>query len=456
MSTISQPGSPDLSNIQGMVIRGFTHPYSCHMIFKFPDKPGAKNFIKAINPYVQSGESWGEHKPEMMINIGFTFTGISIASDLKKEDLGHFPIAFKQGPASPGSQQSLNDYGTSLSSNWVFGSKKTQVDTIVHCYALNDVGLNTLVTMIKKAADDNGLVENFPIGNGSKRLEEYVTDPAHSIHFGYLDGIDQPDLDTSIPIKDTSSLGNFLIGYAPNSDPGPSGNTAAGSFAKDGCYNAFRMLAQDEKVFDDFLNDNAQSISVQLKKDPAYAKEWLAAKLNGRWRNGSPLELSPEAPDPNTSHATDFDYSTDQEGLKCPFAAHNRVSNPRSDQLVDKGSIPRLLRRGMAYGAPPILNNYDGERGLIGLFLCGSLTSQFELIYSWISTTNFSVLTPPDQLQAQDALIANRAIPYANTSFTIPIPEGKVVINKLPQFVMTKGTSYCLLPSLSTLKEMAG
>ncbi|HZY36675.1 MAG TPA: hypothetical protein VFE53_08515 [Mucilaginibacter sp.] len=450
---------PDNSNIQGMVLRGFTHPYSCHMIFMFKDKPGAKSFIKAIYPLVQSAENWGDAKPDMMINIGLTYTGIATVSDLAKNDLKYFPAPFQQGPASGNSQQSLNDYGPSDPSGWAFGFDGSQVDCVVHCYALSADYLQQLVATVSAAASAGGLKEYLPIDKGAKRLEEYPTFPRNSIHFGYLDGIDQPPLTWNDPPNpnDNGDLRNFLIGYPMSSaGPGPSGNSPAGKFAKDGCYNAFRMLYQDVEAFDDFLKSNAANIAKLLGLTPEQAEEWLAAKLNGRWFNGSPLELSPNAPDPKTSHATDFSYGADTDGMRCPFAAHNRVANPRDEPSAPSEPVPppRLIRRGMAYGAPPSLKSYNGERGLIGLFLCGSLAGQFELLYSWINTTNFSTVIPPEQQQGQDALIANRQMPGADNSFTIPTAKGPVVIPALPQFVVTRGTAYCLLPSLSTLKSL--
>ena len=44
----------------------------------------------------------------------------------------------------------------------------------------------------------------------------------------------------------------------------------------------------------------------------------------------------------------------------------------------------------MPYGAPAVPPDYSGERGLIGLFLCGSLANQFEKLYAWMNTNNFS------------------------------------------------------------------
>ncbi len=135
------------------------------------------------------------------------------------------------------------------------------------------------------------------------------------------------------------------------------------------------------------------------------------------------------------------------------------MANPR-DEPTFPGTdtpVPRLLRRGMPYGAPPAPPDYDGERGLIGLFLCGALAGQFEQLYSWINVNNFSDVFSPN-LDTQDALIPNRIPPPASDpSFTIPVPNGNPIkIPSLPQFIVTRGTAYGLLPSMATLRGLAG
>src|SRR5436309_3152355 len=34
----ANPGPPARSNVQGLIMRGYTHPYSTHMLFKFPGR----------------------------------------------------------------------------------------------------------------------------------------------------------------------------------------------------------------------------------------------------------------------------------------------------------------------------------------------------------------------------------------------------------------------------------
>jgi hypothetical protein len=466
------PPRPDPGNLQGLILRGYPHhPYSCHMLFTFPDLAGAAGFMSALMPYVQTAQDWGSNMPQRMVNIGLTYSGIMIF-DVNSTLAGQFPFEFQSGPWHFTSQQSLFDAGTDPPSDpinpsdpslwWNGLHDPTLIHCIVHSYGITADALSGLVEIVSQAARANRLTEVPPLpGNG--RLEEYAP-LGDFIHFGYHDGIDNPALGWPQYQEDTQpdDLNNFVIGYpGASSPPGPQGGTAAAAFAKDGCYNAFRVFYQDVEAFDQFLAGNAPAVVAATGRSLDDAKEWLAAKLVGRWRNGSPLVLSPDAPDPKTSDCKNFGYSADTAGLRCPFSAHSRVANPRDEPTLPGTDtpVPRISRRGAPYGAPAVPPDYSGERGLIGLFLCGSLVNQFEKLYTWINTNDFSdVFSSP----TQDALLANRIPPAAGNnsdsdpSFTIPITNGNpIVIPTMPQFLVTRGTAYCLLPSIATLQQLA-
>src|SRR5260370_34045546 len=106
---------PDPRNVQGMILRGYTHPYSCHMLFTFAAKPGAAGLIGALLPYVQSAQDWGDAKPARMLNISLTYNGIlTFEPDLA----GQFPNAFELRPWSQGGQTSVGGTGPSEPSPW--------------------------------------------------------------------------------------------------------------------------------------------------------------------------------------------------------------------------------------------------------------------------------------------------------------------------------------------------
>lgn len=425
---------PDPANLQGLIPRGYPHHQaSCHLLYAFDkNKTAAKAFIRALLPCVQSGKDWGDARPLSLLNIGLTFTGIQTASDLSSSDVKGFPWTFQQGPASSGSQSALGDLGASAPKNWWNGAFPTStIDCIVHAYAQSTDVLSPFVAMIADAAKTAGVRE-------LTRFEQYFL-PDDVVHFGYRDGISEPDLawptawPPDVPYTDPAALNSFVIGYSGSYfGPGPtSGN--AGAFAKDGCYVAFRVIAQDTAGFEKYLADNATE---------AMPSELLAAKVMGRWRNGSPLVLSPDAPSEATKNATQFTYGHDPTGAKCPYSAHIRVSNPR-DQPLDASDTPapRIIRRGAPYGAPEGSN----DRGLIGLFLVGNLATQFEKLCGWLNANNFSSVFSPN-MNAQDAIAGNRATPGADTTF---------LGTQLAQFLTTRGTAYCLLPSMTTLTKLA-
>jgi len=452
----TDPGPPQLRNVQGLIMRGYTHPYSTHMLFHFPDKAAAAAFMKLLLPDLQSAVDWGTDKPAMLLNVGLTADGIAAGTSLAAEDLQQFPWVFRAGPASSDSQQALFDLGASDPSLWWAQNFATSdVHCAVHAYALDAASMDTIVTRVAAAAESSGVKELFPTADGKSRLVQGRL-PVDEIQFGYRDGISEPKLEWPAQgaKRDASTLNNFVIGYAGSDfEPGPTGDNAAGRFAKDGCYNAFRVISQDVALFEQFLDDNAPAVVAKLGNTTAEAREWLAAKVIGRWRNGSPLELSPDAPNEATRDAEDFGYAADTTGMKCPFSSHTRVANPRDEEVdASEGAVPRLIRRGVPYG-PPWPGELSVDRGLIGLFLCGALASQFELLYSWMNTNNFSEIFAPDR-DTQDAVVCNREVPGADGFFWIPTPNGEIKVS-LPQFLTTRGTAYFLLPSIASLRAIA-
>lgn len=469
--------APDKSMIQGLILRGYTHPYSCHFLFNFPVQPVPPAFFKTLYPLVQSAEDWGANKPAQLLNIGLTYTGIQQLNVLSAADLATFPSDFVSGPWSPQSQISLLDYNQSAPATWWGQNFQNQdLHCVVHAYALTQADMDALTALITNAATTNGIRELFPRVGSQARLTQCQL-PNDEIHFGYRDGISEPPLTWSGSKPDQGDLANFLIGYSADTSiiqPGPIAGKA-GTFAQNGCYNAFRILYQDVAAFNALLADQAKDVAPTIGRTKEQAQEWIAAKLIGRWRNGSPLILSPDEPSPSTQDGEDFGYVEPNDSSKykdvastgkCPFSAHTRVANPRNEHLttIEGASPPRILRRGVPYGPTLTGTTDDGvDRGLIGLFLCGSFSRQFEKIYGWMNANNFASDFNPYPTP-QDAVLGNRnptKQQNIGTAFAIPIPTSQqpkqtITISSLPLLIITRGTAYCLLPSLATLRSIAG
>ena len=119
--------------------------------------------------------------------------------------------------------------------------------------------------------------------------------PGDVAHFGYRDGLSQPTVE-GVPLSGLpdhlprAPVGEFLLGYPSQFSghsypvPTPCALGVNGSFA------ALRVLEQDVDGFAEFLT--------RLAARTGMSEELIAAKLCGRWRNGTPLVLSPDTDTP--------------------------------------------------------------------------------------------------------------------------------------------------------------
>jgi deferrochelatase/peroxidase EfeB len=228
---------------------------------------------------------------------------------------------------------------------------------------------------------------------------------------------------------------------------------------RNGCFNAFRVLRQDVRAFEEFIRHAAE----MLDKDgsiPGCTHELVAAKLCGRWRNGAPLSKEPKESDsltivPETYNYNDFDYQPDDaDGFRCPIGSHIRRCNPRGAQIVQRAAnrTRPIVRRGMPYGPPFKLDAPDDTpRGLLGNFLCASLAAQFEAMqYDWINLG----LHDPRITGTHDPLTGPND--EATSRFVWPREGGEpVVLPGFPRFVTTEGGAYLFLPSLPAIDWLA-
>src|SRR5205814_2009902 len=95
-------------------------------------------------------------------------------------------------------------------------------------------------------------------------------------------------------------------------------------------------------------------------------REVIAAAMCGRWRNGVPLALSPDTPNPSPDVSrTKFDYTNfdDDGAARCPYGAHIRRCNPRGGQIVQRvANHSRRLHLPTEHGGDPLSRIVDGLR----------------------------------------------------------------------------------------------
>jgi deferrochelatase/peroxidase EfeB len=182
-------------------------------------------------------------------------------------------------------------------------------------------------------------------------------------------------------------------------------------------------------------------------------KEFVAAKLVGRWRSGAPMVRAGEADNPFLADENDFLFMPeDRYGYRCPIGSHIRRSYPRDsasaegaptspEGLLIKNRRRRLIRRGRPY------HTEDADDiGLHFLCLSANIRDQFEFVQeTWINNKDFGnsqgevdpiVGTPPKKAK------------HKFTAQASPVSREY----ELPKFVEVVGGSYFFLPSMSALR----
>jgi Dyp-type peroxidase family len=286
----------------------------------------------------------------------------------------------------------------------------------------------------------------------------------------------EADLALDLPILSDGDLGRF---------PDFGGNSlgsAPRDFGRNGSFVVIRELAQDVDGFEDFAARKAAELTGTAvgHGQTAYRdlykligqypdKDWIKAKLMGRWPNGRPLvgnpvnTPSPAPGDPDAAAClaaetdNDFSYgSDDPQGLACPFGAHIRRTNPRDsrqpgdakEQVITNRH--RLLRRGRTY----VRQHPDGstEKGLVFVAICSDINRQFEFVQqSWANASSFHGLSnEPDPIFGADCPdpVSGETAPRG---FTVPTPAGPVRLTGMQNFVSVKAGGYFFLPSRSAL-----
>jgi len=294
-------------------------------------------------------------------------------------------------------------------------------------------------------------------------------------HFGYTDGFGNPDyVDIE---RNTQSghgklnsdgtwsplaTGELLLGYLDEAGeiPPPARPSLLGI---NGTYMVYRKLHQNVGTFEKFL----EKYGSRYGAGDALAREKFASKLMGRWRDGTPVELSPDshgngiALDP--ARSTNFTYGHDLGGVRCPLGAHIRRTNPRDAFGFDGKLINRrrISRRSMPYG-PYVTESEKSsmssaeldsvDRGMIFIALNASLARQFEFVQQqWISYGNDAHLgNEKDPLFSNHTSEDKYSIQGDATSSNPPF-----FCTDLPNFVNLRGGEYFFVPSITALAMIA-
>jgi Dyp-type peroxidase family len=444
------------TDIQGFVLRGYNLPLARYIFLHFEDPTRARGLMGRLLHEVTTGQRWDGGKPESTVNIAFTHRGLS-AMDLPDATLLSFPVEFQQGMRKRAGI--LGDTGLNSPERW---DDLWREDRVHAWLGVNAVSPETLegrcakmLGLLQQAGGATVLV--------SQDAASVVIDgkPTTREHFGFTDGFGNPDylgVDRSsqpgqgklMPDGTWAPLatGELLLGYADEAGELPVAPVPH-LLASNGTFMVYRKLHQNVATFRAYLHDQAGLYGGGPEK--------LAAKFLGRWRDGTPLELSPDQPDPSIAQdpnrSTNFTYGADFAGTRCPIGAHIRRVHPRdafgfNGRLINRR---RITRRGLPYGrfvaeGQPASDAED--RGVIFMALNASISRQFEFVQQqWIEYGNDAHLG-----NDKDILMGNhggrgRFVLQGDASPANP----PLICSSLPNFVELRGGDYFFLPSITAL-----
>lgn len=481
--TLPAPPDPlESGEIQAIFFNAFGALQHGHLFaFSIPDNLSRQARLEWLE-FLAANTSFGDVVPRVKaMTIGFGPRGLlqlGLATHPDENVMREFPSAYLQGMGHAQRSRILDDKGASDPANWRWGSGSRSGDILVSCYAHDTAMLVTVADEVRTRALAAGLsvVADVPLSvnrDKQNRAKE---------QFGFADGISQPVVrgtaraNAGAPAANVVAAGEFLFGYrdehgfypvspavsAKNDPTGilPSLRHRRGDggvkeeqrdFGRNGSFLVVRQFEQHVETFESYCAFAAQEQS-RAHADPTITPDWIAAKMMGRWRDGSSLVRNPEGR-PGRPADNAFSYGVeDPQGLRCPFGAHIRRSNPR-DSLGDDhatqiqiGKRHRILRVGRTYELRDESGGIE-EKGLVFMCLNADIERQYEFMQqTWVASSSFHGLNGE-----KDPTIGSS---NGTGRYTIPKWEGSVVLKNLPDFVTTRGGGYFFMPSRAAVRYL--
>jgi Dyp-type peroxidase family len=457
----------DEADIQGDILRAYGNAYDCtSYAFVHLECPPeqARAWFSGLLDHVTTAAPWTGPKPITTLNVAVTAAGLK-ALGVSDVVIGTFSREFREGMCHPDRLRALGDVGESAPEHWDKGWKADEPPHVLLTINAkqpsdHEMALGKMSDAMKKAGGVRIVYQqNTELLKGARE------------HFGYADGFAQPAVEGStehrvsgggVPERDSRwralAPGEFILGY-PDEDTRDDPKKRlpkipAVPLGRSGTYMVWRKLYQDVALW-----RRTMDAAAKLYRDGNAEK--LAAKVVGRWPNGTPLITHPDKPDPDfdpkSRRANDFRYEHDIDGLRCPVGAHIRRSNPRDaigrEAIGFDGELTfrhRMIRRGMPFGPqlPKGVTEDDGvDRGLVFVCFQASIARQFEGVQvQWLNDGNIFGLGHDKDFLLGDASGTGKMTIQGKPPFFLSPSQS---------FVKTRGGEYLFVPGISALAALA-
>jgi deferrochelatase/peroxidase EfeB len=435
------PVTVELDDIQATVLRYRPEPYyGTHVMLQVTDARAGREFLRRLAPHVASAADWWK-AGEPWIAVALTYPGLA-ALGVPSDSLESFQEAFRLGMAARSDY--LLDRGDNDPKHWdpPFGEGAVHIGVSV--FSDSEETWRGTMELARRQC------EGYP-GLTVLVTQDFGAQPGDLNPLGYRDSIGQPAIEGSgvepLPGQGPAiKAGEFILGY-PGEAGAPLPMPEPDVLGRNGTFAGLRKYQSRVGAFNRFLRAHA---------DTEEEREWLAAKLVGRWRSGAPLTLAPAQDDPvlgaDPRRNNDFTYAADQDGRQVPRGAHMRRMNPRDTEmaLLADVNLHRIIRRSTTFGAPydpDAVSERDDEvpRGLYFIFISAKAMATLEFLQrEWINDGNFMSL--------DDERDPNVGLQEPGATFTIPQAPVRRRVHGIETFNVLRGGEYFFVPSLSALR----
>ncbi|KAG6834156.1 hypothetical protein H0H93_011508 [Arthromyces matolae] len=335
----------NLGNIQGDILPGLPKTVEYFYYFSITDDFG-EIFKRAVFPKITSAlklVSQPTAQDFLGVNVGFTAWFLETVLQLPEALQDK---AFYAGQRAD--SQFLGDAGAIKNNRWWPSSwdkpfNLGNFDGVFIITAFNESVADKFVYDLERAFSTN-IVRNLLLKGTRRPGGEGQND-----HFGYRGGISNPEVrgvtfdtqsqsDPRYPGSPIIPMGVVVMGYDGDSD-----KDTRPVWAKDSTFMVTRKLDVFVPEFEAFLLQRGPKYFPSLPPDAAADK--LGSRFFGRWKDGTPTELSPDSSDASITtdgeRVNNFIFQSKGQ-THCPYAAHIRKCSPRNYVSPDESDNSHL------------------------------------------------------------------------------------------------------------------